>query len=86
MKIRCVWEHNGNDSILYADNFIGAFTRGRDKDETIQKMPSEISSYLKWIGAFSPDLMDFEIVQEKNPNLQLPMQIRTFFSMRKRSR
>ncbi len=25
MKIRCVWEHNGNDSILYADNFIGVF-------------------------------------------------------------
>ncbi len=25
MKIRCVWEHNGNDTILYSDNFIGAF-------------------------------------------------------------
>lgn len=71
MKIRCVWEHNGNDSILYADNFIGAFTRGRDKDETIQKMPSEISSYLKWIGAVSPDLMDFEIVQEKESELAI---------------
>lgn len=71
MKIRCVWEHNGNDSILYADNFIGAFTRGRDKDETIQKMPSEISSYLKWIGASSPDLMDFEIVQEKESELAI---------------
>lgn len=71
MKIRCVWEHNGNDSILYADNFIGAFTRGRDKDETIQKMPSEISSYLKWLGAFSTDLMDFEIVQEKESELAI---------------
>jgi hypothetical protein len=28
MKVRCVWEHNGNDSILYADNFTGAFVRG----------------------------------------------------------
>ncbi len=26
MKIRCVWEYNSDDSILYADNFIGAFT------------------------------------------------------------
>lgn len=28
MKIKCVWEHNGNDSLLYSNNFIGAFTRG----------------------------------------------------------
>ncbi len=21
MKIRCIWEHNGNDSILFAENF-----------------------------------------------------------------
>ena len=25
MKVKCVWEHNGDDSILYASNFIGAF-------------------------------------------------------------
>ena len=25
MKIRCVWEHNGSDTILYADGFPGAF-------------------------------------------------------------
>ena len=50
MKIRCVWEHNGNDSILYADSFIGAFTRGASKDLAIQKMPSEIKSYLMWKG------------------------------------
>ena len=28
MKIRCVWEHNGGDSLLHAENFPGAFTRG----------------------------------------------------------
>lgn len=28
MKIRCIGEHNRNDSILYAENLIGAFTRG----------------------------------------------------------
>ena len=33
MTINCVWEHNGNDSILYADNFVGAFTRGASKEE-----------------------------------------------------
>lgn len=71
MKIRCVWEHNGNDSILYAINYIGAFTRGKSKDEAIQKMPSEICSYLKWIGDFPSDSMDCEIVQEKSSELTI---------------
>lgn len=65
MKIRCVWEHNGNDSILYADNFAGAFTRGPSKAAAIEKMPSEITSYLKWKGDTVPDLLEPEIVQEK---------------------
>ena len=35
MKINCVWEHNGNDSILYASDFVGAFTRGASKEEAV---------------------------------------------------
>ena len=27
LKIKCVWEHNGNDSLIYSGNLIGAFTR-----------------------------------------------------------
>ena len=50
MKIRCVWEHNGDDSILYADNFVGAYTRGESKDIALQKMKREVMSYLKWKG------------------------------------
>ena len=45
MEVQCVWEHNGDDSILYSSNFIGAFTRGKSKCEAIQKMPSEITAY-----------------------------------------
>lgn len=71
MKIRCVWEHNGNDSILYADNFIGAFTRGASRDVAIQKMPAEIKSYLKWKGDFAPDSVAPEIVQEKISELTI---------------
>lgn len=46
MKIQCVWEHNGNDSILYSNNFVGAYTRGETKDIALQKMAKEIESYL----------------------------------------
>lgn len=65
MRIRCVWEHNGDDSILYADNFIGVFTRGPSKDLAIQKMPAEIKSYLMWKDNLIPDSFGLEIVQEK---------------------
>lgn len=71
MKIQCIWEHNGDDSILYSSNFIGAFTRGRSKDEAIQKMPSEIISYLKWKGSLAPEALEPEIIQEKVSELTI---------------
>ena len=30
MKINCIWEHNGDDTLLYADGYIGVFTRGKN--------------------------------------------------------
>lgn len=48
MKIRCVWEHNGEDTLLYADNFPGAFTRGASKKMALDKMGQEVESYLRW--------------------------------------
>ena len=65
MKIRCVWEHNGDDSILYADNFVGAYTRGASKDTALQKMITEVMSYLKWKGEVVTDSLETIIVQEK---------------------
>ncbi|MDE5697131.1 MAG: hypothetical protein K2I96_06975 [Lachnospiraceae bacterium] len=65
MKIQCVWEHNGNDSILYANNYIGAYTRGETKDIALQKMTGEVVSYLKWKGEAIPDSLETMIVQEK---------------------
>ena len=48
MKIHCVWEHNGNDSMIYASNFIGAFTRGENREVALSKMQDEIRAYLRW--------------------------------------
>lgn len=48
MKIKCVWEHNGNDSLLYATNYIGAFTRGETKEIALSKMQGEVEAYLRW--------------------------------------
>ena len=71
MIIKCVWEHNGNDSLLYADNFIGAFTRGASKEEAILKMPEEIRRFQLWRNEEPFDEYTVEIVQEKGSDLQI---------------
>lgn len=71
MKIRCVWEHNGNDTILYSDNFIGAFTRGQSKEIALEKMITEVESYLRWQNKMIPDSLYAEIVQQEETDLQV---------------
>ena len=71
MKILCVWEHNGNDCILYAENFVGAFTRGSALQICRDKMVGEIKSYIKWLGEKSTDNFTVEIVQEKSSELNI---------------
>ncbi len=73
MKTECVWEHNGNDSLLYSSNYIGAFTRGATKEEAIDKMPLEIASYTKWMdgSVLLPLIADVEVVQEKASELHI---------------
>ena len=71
MIVNCVWEHNGNDSILYADTFVGAFTRGASKEEAMLKMPEEIRRFQLWRGETPFDDYAIEIVQEKESDLQI---------------
>ena len=71
MKIRCVWEHNGNDSILYSDNFIGAYSRGETRDIALGKMKDEIAAYLRWKNDSLPECIEAEIVQEKVSELDV---------------
>ena len=71
MKIRCVWEHNGGDSILYADEFVGAYTRGASREEAVGKMPEEIRRFRLWLGETPLDDCEVEIVQEKTSDLQI---------------
>lgn len=69
MKISCVWEHNGGDTLLYAANFIGAYTRGESLEIAQAKMPQEIAAYCKWLGADIPDGIELVIVGEKSSAL-----------------
>ena len=71
MKARCVWEHNGDSSILYALDFPGAYTRGASKKIALEKMQCEVSSYLRWKGDPIPVTFDIDIVQEKESTLNI---------------
>jgi len=73
MKIKCVWEHNGCDSLLYASGLPGAFARGETKEEAVRKMRHEIVSFFRWRGDPIPCPMDIEIeiTQEKESTLAI---------------
>lgn len=71
MEIKCVWERNGADSLLYAENFIGAFTRGESLEVAKDKMSAEIQSYLNWLGKSVSEDIDIAITQEKVSSLEI---------------
>ena len=71
MTISCVWEHNGNDTLLYAVDHIGAYTRGESLEIAKAKMPREIISYLKWLGEDATDRIDIIIAEEKVSDLAI---------------
>ena len=71
MKLSCVWEHNGNDSLLYSLDYIGAFARGISKEMAIEKMYQEVQCYAKWKGNPIVEPFDLEILQEKESTLDI---------------
>ena len=71
MTINCIWEHNGNDTLLYAVEYIGAYTRGESLEIAKAKMPEEIVAYLKWLGEDTSDNIEVVIVGEKDSDLAI---------------
>lgn len=69
MTVNCVWEHNGDDTLLHAVDYIGAYTRGESLAVSVAKMPHEIASYLRWCGASALDDMEIIVIGEKNSDL-----------------
>ena len=71
MKIRCCWEHNGDDTLLYALDYVGAYARGENLAAASAKMPEEIASYLAWIGQDAPEDVTVEVAQERVSTLTI---------------
>lgn len=64
MKIECVWEHNGNDTLLYAANLPGVYARGSSLEIAMKKLLPDVRSYLSWTGEPTPGNITVEIVQD----------------------
>ena len=74
MIIKAVCEYNEGGCLVYAENFPGAFVRGRNYENAIAKFPKEIESWLDWAnGGFeNEEPFEVELVQEKkNDDLRI---------------
>ena len=71
MKMECIWEHNGDDTLLYAKDYVGAFTRGKNLEIASKKMKNEILAYSSWLGNDLQEDIEVVIVQEKNSELEI---------------
>ena len=69
--MKFVWEHNGNDTLLYSVDCVGAYTRGESLDVAISKVKAEIEAYSLWKNQRWAQDFEIEIVQEKNSELQI---------------
>ena len=76
MSIRIIDEYNDKGHLLYAEDYAGAYARGRTRNEALKKLPDEIKQYIAWryekpITAVDYDDNDFEVIQEKQSDLHI---------------
>lgn len=69
--MKFIWEHNGNDSLLFCRDYVGAYTRGETLACAMNKVRREMESYCLWSGIHIPEEMEIEIVQEKESDLKV---------------
>lgn len=63
-KLRCVWEHRGDDTILWAVDYPGAFARGANLSEALKKLPDDLSAWSVWTGGALSEYSGVEIVAD----------------------
>ena len=70
MKISCVLEHNGPDSLLYAVELPGAFARGASAEEALGKMAGECRAWCRW-ALVEESEFEILIVQDQESGLNI---------------
>ena len=62
--IRCHWEHQGEDTILWAMDYPGAFARGASLQEAMEKLPRDLADWSAWTGGAAPEFCEIQITAE----------------------
>ena len=70
MKLRCIWEHNGEDSLIWCENLPGAYARGESRAAAELKLLREAESFTEWSGIFLK-AEDYVITEEKSSELNI---------------
>lgn len=66
MIIRTIIEYNEEGYMIFAENFPGAFSRGKTRDEALGKLVGEVKQFILWsTGVKCSDECYIEIVQEE---------------------
>lgn len=84
MKIRCVYEHNGDDTILYADNFIGAYTRGASLQMAMDKMNRRWHRILTGVMPHSMENSLWKLYRRRNLICRYATRIPMFYLIQKK--
>lgn len=72
MKLHCFWEHNGDDTLLYSVDYLGAYTRGSSLEIAKAKMLNEIRSFTSWSGQpVDKTNISIEVTEEKLSDLKI---------------
>lgn len=72
MIIRAVIEFNDKGYMIHAENFAGAFSRGKTKEEALGKLCVEVEQYLLW-SLVAKEINDFtiEVVQQEKSEAEV---------------
>ncbi len=72
MKIKAFDEYNAGGHLIYSLNYVGAYVRGKTKQQALDKFRSEILQYARWRGIeVDNSSYSVEIAEEKASKLQV---------------
>lgn len=69
MIIRAIIEYNEEGYMIFAENFPGAFSRGKTRDEALGKLIGEVKQFVLWSTEMDcSDDCSIEVIQEEKSN------------------
>lgn len=71
MKIFCIWEHRGEDTILWATDYPGTFARGASLNEALAKLPADLREWSAWTGLEAPERGEAVVIGEVESTLDV---------------